>query len=110
MKYALILIVLLSSSICFSQALDLSDRDFSLDDVRPLHIGLSMGGSHIVRMMSNRFFLSIGFTKMEAKYYSIFTGLAAMIAVELIINSSNSGMQRENSLIGMGIYLVSVRF
>ncbi|MCK4642951.1 hypothetical protein KAU32_04875 [bacterium] len=110
MKCALVLIVLLSSLVCFSQALELSDRDFSLDDIRPLHIGLLTGGSHLVKMMSNRFFLSIGFTKMEAKYYSIFTGLVVMIATELIINSSNSGTQRENSLIGMGIYLVSVRF
>lgn len=85
-------------------------RNFSLHDLNFNRITLSFTVTQIATYFSKPFFLKLGFTEDEAHDYSIFAGIVFSLAFELATNLNNNGFKRENSLIGLGVSLIVIRF
>ncbi len=110
MKIKLLLFVLVSFIVINVNAQYVFTNDFQLKDLQIKHIIPSFAITSGVTYFSKGVFLNMGFTKEEAKYYSIFTGICAGLLYEYISNYGTHSFNRESNFVGIGLSLVAIRW
>ncbi|MCD6578515.1 hypothetical protein J7L48_03500 [bacterium] len=85
-------------------------NDFQLKNIKVKQVIPTFAITSGVMYFSKGIFLNIGFTKEEAKYYSIFTGICAGLLYEYINNYGTHSFDRESNFVGIGLSLVVTRW